>query len=83
MNKLRRFRFLNMLYAHINAYFWLPCPVCGENFGGHETGDASLMTSWAGGKTVCYKEVCNNYALQHNESYMKDNPHPAICGGKR
>ena len=20
----------------MNGYFWLPCPVCGEEFGGHE-----------------------------------------------
>jgi len=23
-------------YAHTNNYFWLPCPLCGEYFGGHE-----------------------------------------------
>jgi len=25
-----------MVYAFIFAYFWLPCPRCGEYFGGHE-----------------------------------------------
>lgn len=29
-------RFYNMVYAFIFAYFWLPCPRCGEYFGGHE-----------------------------------------------
>jgi len=29
-------RWLNFLYAHLNSYFWLPCGVCGEYFGGHE-----------------------------------------------
>lgn len=27
------------VYAQINGYFWLPCPVCGEEFGGHEWRD--------------------------------------------
>lgn len=22
--------------AKINGYFWLPCPACGQHFGGHE-----------------------------------------------
>ena len=29
-------RFLNKLYANLLGYFWLPCPVCGKYFGGHE-----------------------------------------------
>lgn len=29
-------RMINELYAKLNGYFWLPCPVCKNNFGGHE-----------------------------------------------
>lgn len=29
-------RFINQIYANINAYFWLDCHKCGQNFGGHE-----------------------------------------------
>ena len=29
-------RFLNKIYANIMGYFWIPCPVCGKHFGGHE-----------------------------------------------
>lgn len=29
-------RFLNKIYAKAFGYFWLPCPVCGKHFGGHE-----------------------------------------------
>lgn len=29
-------RFLNMVYAKAFGYFWIPCPVCGKDFGGHE-----------------------------------------------
>lgn len=25
-------------YAREHGYFWLPCPLCGEQFGGHEWG---------------------------------------------
>jgi hypothetical protein len=26
----------NWLYARVWGYFWLPCPLCGRHFGGHE-----------------------------------------------
>jgi len=29
-------RILHKWYAKLNHYFWLPCPVCGRYFGGHE-----------------------------------------------
>ena len=29
-------RFLHRIYARSFGYFWLPCPLCGEMFGGHE-----------------------------------------------
>jgi len=29
-------RILHKIYAKVNHYFWLPCPVCGKEFGGHE-----------------------------------------------
>jgi hypothetical protein len=29
-------RWLNRLYARLMGYFWLPCPLCGRPFGGHE-----------------------------------------------
>ncbi len=31
-----KFRRWNRFYAFINGYFWLPCPLCGAFFGGHE-----------------------------------------------
>lgn len=27
---------LRRLRARLGGYFWMPCPVCGEEFGGHE-----------------------------------------------
>lgn len=35
---VRRFRFPNRVWAWLCGYFWLPCPECGEMFGGHEIG---------------------------------------------
>lgn len=34
-------RWWHRFYAWLGGYFWLPCPVCGKHFGGHEwmTGD--------------------------------------------
>jgi hypothetical protein len=35
VNRNKR-RWLNRLIAHLGGYFWMPCPLCGEMFGGHE-----------------------------------------------
>ena len=32
-------RDVHKFYAQVNHYFWLPCPTCGEEFGGHEWGN--------------------------------------------
>lgn len=32
----RRHRTRRMLAASLRGYFWMPCPLCGEEFGGHE-----------------------------------------------
>jgi hypothetical protein len=29
-------RWLHAAYAWAGGYFWTPCPVCGEKFGGHQ-----------------------------------------------
>jgi hypothetical protein len=34
-----RFRRLNQFYAWLLSYFWKPCPLCGQMFGGHEWRD--------------------------------------------
>lgn len=39
-------RWLHRAYAVALGYFWLPCPICGECFGGHEVGpnNGTLIT---------------------------------------
>ncbi len=61
-------RAYHWLRAAIGGYFWLPCPVCGENFGGHELG--MTPEGWAvsvprgpnGGVCVCSKTSCVKFA---------------------
>jgi hypothetical protein len=31
-------RWFHRWYAGTRGYFWLPCPICGRYFGGHEWG---------------------------------------------
>ncbi len=32
----KKYRLLNQIYAFLKRRFWLPCPLCGDEFGGHE-----------------------------------------------
>lgn len=38
-------RWMHRAYAAMCGYFWLPCPLCGREFGGHEWRDANGMSS--------------------------------------
>lgn len=38
-------RFLHRIYAWLNCYFWLPCDLCDEYFGGHEWTDRHVSIS--------------------------------------
>jgi hypothetical protein len=46
-------RWLEHLKATIGGYFWLPCPICGEYFGGHEKDSGSWYQGQGGGAVVC------------------------------
>ena len=67
-------RLLNKLFANFFNYFWLPCPLCGENFGGHEWNkpNQSIMTSWSSGDGVCPN--CIPAAIDYNKKWIKENP---------
>jgi hypothetical protein len=64
-------RLYNQLYAFFNGYFWLPCPLCGKYFGGHEQ-YGELMISWNHGKLTCFD--CKSIADKENEKFIKNNP---------
>jgi hypothetical protein len=41
---MKRPRWLQRMYARLNGYFWLPCPYCGQEFGGHEVTDGMVCS---------------------------------------
>lgn len=52
-----RFRRLHHAWAYVAGYFWTPCPVCGEDFGGHEWRDRR-HTIWKGSRGVATCPKC-------------------------
>ncbi len=46
-------RWANQLWAAVFGFFWLPCPICGTYFGGHEY-DATWWYGY-GGTGICWK----------------------------
>ena len=59
-----RYRWIHCMYAFLWRYFWLPCPLCHRNFGGHEWKE-TLYTSWDDGVGVC--PMCADIARKRNE----------------
>jgi len=56
-------RWLHRLYARFLGYFWLPCPICGRCFGGHE-GVCLLYLNASTGQMVC--RACRDEADRRN-----------------
>lgn len=53
--KLSKLRvFVRRTRATLGGYFWLPCPICGEYFGGFEHGNGSVLQP-NGTRKVCCK----------------------------
>ena len=69
-------RFIHWLYALLRGYFWLPCPICGQYFGGHESTGIGLMEDWNSGVCICPN--CESEADKRNSEYMHSHPHPGI-----
>lgn len=60
-------RFVHRLYAHALGYFWQPCPICGNHFGGHEyvSGGSVIYSqgeAWTAAHTICHRPMCHYYA---------------------
>lgn len=68
-------RFIHRVYAFMMGYFWLPCPICGRYYGGHEIKSKTsiLYTSLCGGKCVCPSRGCEEEAQKLNEKYFLNN----------
>lgn len=71
-----KYRLWNKLYAVFMGYYWLPCSICGQKFGGHEQDGGTLMTSWTIGECVC--PDCKEEAIRRNKIWMKEHPPPAM-----
>lgn len=50
---MRKPRWIQHLYAVLNGYFWLPCPICGQYFGGHEWEHSANLMYGDRGHGVC------------------------------
>ena len=63
-------RFLHKLYAWTFGYFWLPCPLCGEMFGGHEweVPEAVLWRGENAGAGVC-KNCIERASIENKKAY--------------
>jgi hypothetical protein len=67
---MKKPRVLQYLYAKIAGYFWLPCPLCGRNFGGHEWKSENTLKYENGyGKGVC--PDCGTRAKELNKLNSK------------
>ena len=62
-------RLFHRLYAFFSGYFWLPCPICGKMFGGHEA-YFGLMTNLSGGSAVC--KACELEAKRLNRLLFEE-----------
>ena len=59
-------RWTHKFYAFFMGYFWLPCPICRQAFGGHEIyAGPGLMDTPGSGKCVCRN--CGPEAARRNE----------------
>lgn len=68
-DKRKQPRWLQHIKATLGGYFWQPCPLCGECFGGHEwSGDSDLATSYGEGIGVC-----DNCTAKANRINKKNN----------
>ena len=62
-------RLLHKMYAALFGYFWLPCPVCGQMFGGHEIANcftAALICEDGRARCVCPDPQCSHDAAVLN-----------------
>ena len=64
-------------FAQSHGYFWLPCPLCGQMFGGHEWQDQGDLSStvWTGGRGVGICPVCTSMGLGNRPASLLEREH--------
>ncbi len=74
MNVLRKipqkWRAVHHLIAAVGGYFWIPCPVCGEPFGGHEWTESIPEEGAMGGKAIC-PQCADRLALRPRDGVLR------------
>lgn len=64
-----RGRLRERLYASRHGYFWLPCDVCGQHFGGHERGGGTILHDWQRSSITCPR--CPGNWIKRGERYVQ------------
>jgi hypothetical protein len=68
-----RARKLNKAIAYTFGYFWKPCPICSQFFGGHEWKtehpNSSIYTSKTGGSGICPDCTKSGKAINLNKQF--------------
>ncbi len=57
-------------FAQCNSYFWLPCSLCNQWYGGHESKEGfGFMLTDNTGVCVCPSQACQDEAWALNKQY--------------
>ena len=63
----------------MGGFFWLPCPMCGKMFGGHEKGSDMLDPDNVFiGKLTCADPVCIRQVKEYNKP-IREKQNKAYC----
>ena len=60
---------LHKTFAKLFGYFWTNCPICGNEFGGHQWKDGLNGTLWSANKTgvaVCSDCADSEFVIENN-----------------
>ena len=69
-DKRKQPRWFQRLRAFFGGYFWLPCHLCGEYFGGHEWSNGSVLFDTPhSGEGIC--DNCTEKAIRLNKQTFK------------
>jgi hypothetical protein len=55
-------RLLNKIYANLFGYYWIPCPLCGKEMGGHENNINVYKSEDIGKASMAGKSICKDCA---------------------
>lgn len=64
---------LRWFRARLGGYFWLPCPICGRNFGGNER-CGSLYLGRGFSKATCANHECMAKAAELSRANAASDP---------